>query len=207
MPKGSPELTKAREDEIIGACEKLYRTMSFKDVTIKEIGAVTSFTRTSIYTYFQTKEEIFLALFEREYRDWTAELDDIAADTVSDKQGLADKLARSLEKRALMLKLLAVNLYDMEENSRPERLVAFKRAYGASVDSLLAILEKAFPEMNGQERQSLLLTILQFLHGVYPYAFATEKQKKAMAEAGVSYEQHTIYELVSAGLLRMFGQQ
>ena len=81
MPKGSPELTKAREDEIIGACEKLYRTMSFKDVTIKEIGAVTSFTRTSIYTYFQTKEEIFLALFEREHRDWTAELDDIAADS------------------------------------------------------------------------------------------------------------------------------
>ena len=53
---------------------------------------------------------------------------------------------------------------------------------------------------------ALVLTILQFLHGVYPYAFATEKQKKAMAEAGVSYEQRTIYELVRAGLLRLFGQ-
>lgn len=206
MPKGSPELTKAREDEIMGACEKLYRTMSFKDVTIKEIGAVTSFTRTSIYTYFQTKEEIFLALFEREYRDWTADLDAIADGMSIDRKQLAEELARSLEKRALMLKLLAVNLYDMEENSRPERLVAFKRAYGASVDSLRAILEKAFPELPGQERQALLLTILQFLHGVYPYAFATEKQKKAMDEAGVSYEQHTIYELVRAGLLRLFGQ-
>ena len=63
MPKGSPALTRAREEEIMGACQRLYQTMSFKDVTIKEIGAVTSFTRTSIYTYFQTKEEIFLALF------------------------------------------------------------------------------------------------------------------------------------------------
>ena len=190
----------------MGACEKLYRTMSFKDVTIKEIGAVTSFTRTSIYTYFQTKEEIFLALFEREYRDWTADLDAIADGMSIDRTQVAEELARSVEKRALMLKLLAVNLYDMEENSRPERLVAFKRAYGASVDSLRAILEKAFPELPGQERQALLLTILQFLHGVYPYAFATEKQKKAMDEAGVSYEQHTIYELVRAGLLRLFGQ-
>ena len=54
MPKGSPELTAARKEEIISACEKLYQTMSFKDITLKEIGKETSFTRTSIYNYFQT---------------------------------------------------------------------------------------------------------------------------------------------------------
>ena len=55
MPKGSEELTKERENEIIDACKKLYRTKSFKEITIKEIGKTTSFTRTSIYNYFQTK--------------------------------------------------------------------------------------------------------------------------------------------------------
>ena len=49
MPKGSPELTNARKEEIINACEELYQTMSFKEITIKEIGKATSFTRTSIY--------------------------------------------------------------------------------------------------------------------------------------------------------------
>ncbi len=33
MPKGSEELTKERENEIIDACKKLYRTMSFKEIT------------------------------------------------------------------------------------------------------------------------------------------------------------------------------
>ena len=70
MPKGSPELTNARREEIIDACEELYKTMSFKEITIKEIGNVTSFTRTSIYNYFQTKEEIFLSLLKREYELW-----------------------------------------------------------------------------------------------------------------------------------------
>ena len=60
MPKGSEELTNARKEEIIDACASLYETMGFKDVTIRDIGARTSFTRTSIYNYFQTKEEIFL---------------------------------------------------------------------------------------------------------------------------------------------------
>ena len=79
MPKGSPELTASRREEIINACEKLYRTMSFKEMTLKEIGSATSFTRTSIYNYFQTKEEIFLALMQREYEIWAAEIGKICA--------------------------------------------------------------------------------------------------------------------------------
>ena len=43
MPKGSPELTNARREEIISACETLYQTMGFKEVTIKEIARYTSF--------------------------------------------------------------------------------------------------------------------------------------------------------------------
>ena len=54
MPKGSEELTNARKDEIINACASLYKTMGFKDITIRDIGAETSFTRTAIYNYFQT---------------------------------------------------------------------------------------------------------------------------------------------------------
>lgn len=64
MPARSEERTNARKEEIINACEMLYQTMNFKDITIKEIGNVTSFSRTSIYNYFETKEEIFLALLK-----------------------------------------------------------------------------------------------------------------------------------------------
>jgi AcrR family transcriptional regulator len=70
MIKGTPELIAARREEIINACERLYQTMSFKEITLKEIGAETSFSRPTIYNYFQTREEIFLALFEREYHRW-----------------------------------------------------------------------------------------------------------------------------------------
>ena len=33
--------------------------MSFRDITLKEIGQRTSFTRTSIYNYFQTRRRSF----------------------------------------------------------------------------------------------------------------------------------------------------
>ena len=40
------------------------------NVILKEVGKVTSFNRTAIYNYFNTKEEIFLALMQREYDLW-----------------------------------------------------------------------------------------------------------------------------------------
>ena len=79
MPKGSAELTRARKEEILAACRKLYETMSFKEITLKEIGQQTSFTRTSIYNYFETKEEIFLALFGQEYELLPEDLDGSAS--------------------------------------------------------------------------------------------------------------------------------
>lgn len=84
MPKGSPELTRARREEIINACEKLYEVMSFKEVTIKEISKYTSFTRPSIYNYFSTREDIFLALLQREYEARIRSVDSLSGSGKTD---------------------------------------------------------------------------------------------------------------------------
>lgn len=197
MPKGSAELTSARKEEIIRACASLYETMSFKDITIKEIGAVTSFTRTSIYNYFQTKEEIFLALLQQEYENWIVDLDKIAEthETMTNNE-LAQELAQSLERRVLLLKLMSMNHYDMEENSRIERLVEFKTAYGNSIRALERLLTKFCPQMGPTNRQQFLYAFLPFVYGVYPYTAVTDKQKKAMKKAETNFVYMSIYEMV-----------
>lgn len=194
MPKGSPELTASRKEEIINACEMLYKTMSFKEITIKEIGNATSFTRTSIYNYFQTKEEIFLALMQKEYEKWADEMNDIADnhDTMSDEE-FASAIAHSLEKHEQLLKLLAMNHYDMEENSRPERLKEFKVAYGASLDAVRKCVMKFFPS---EDVERFIFVFFPFLFGVYPYTMATEKQIKAMDNAEINFSIHSIYDII-----------
>ena len=100
MPAASEELTRARKDEIVNACAQLYETMSFKDITLRDIGARTSFTRTSIYNFFQTKEEIFLALMQREYEAWVGDLEAILrTHEVLSAEGFSDQLARTLARR------------------------------------------------------------------------------------------------------------
>lgn len=204
MPKGSETLTNARRNEIIEACAKLYQTMSFKDITIKEIGGATSFTRTSIYNYFQTKEEIFLALLEQEYELWTAELQSIMDENERlDRDSFADKIAGSLEHRRQLLKIMSMNMYDIEENSRMERLIEFKTIYGKSLQIFEDLLAKFFPAMGALERQDFIYCFFPFVYGIYPYTVVTDKQREAMKEAGVNYTYLSIYEITRNCLMRL----
>ncbi len=208
MPKGSEELTRARKDEIINACAELYETMNFKDVTLKEIGAKTSCTRTLIYYYFHTKEEIFLALLQREYEAWIEELDAIRESRESMSAGeFADELALSLERRSRLLKLMSMNHYDMEANSRMENLVSFKVAYGNSMRAVAACLEKFFPDMTPGDVQGFIYAFFPFMFGIYPYTVVTEKQREALERADANYAFMSIRELtrsMAEKLLRGF---
>ena len=207
MFKGTPALIAQRREEIINACEKLYQTMSFKEITLKEIGNETSFSRPAIYNYFQTKEEIFLALFELEYTRWNEDLEKILEENDSlAKSQVAEKIAHSLEKREQLLKLLSMNNYDMEANSRLELLTTFKAAYGKSMMNIRSILSKFCPEIGNEERENFIYVFYPFMFGIYPYAKVTEKQKTAMKDAQVNYLYQSIYEITYNCLIRLLGK-
>ena len=208
MIKGTPERVAERREEIINACEGLYQTMSFKEITLKEIGTVVPFSRPTIYNYFQTKEEIFLALFQREYDRWNEDLAKILEghDALSSRK-LAEEIAGSLARRPQLLKLLSMNNYDMEANSRPEQLTSFKRSYGRSLRLMRLLLEKYRPDVTAQGVQRILYVFFPFMFGIYPYAAVTEKQRAAMTEAGVDYAYPTIYDLTFRCLTRLLAQE
>ena len=196
-PKACPcrgaGLTAARREEIVDACAQLYEEMPFKDITLLKIGERTSFTRTSIYNYFQTREEIFLALLEREFAAWTEDLFALAEEPAS-REAFPERFAALLDKRKCMLKLLSMNLYDMESGSRFQELVAFKKTYGASMNAV-AWCVKAHTGASTAEAEQFVYTLYPFLIGVYPYTEATEKQRKAMEQAGIPYRPFTVSEL------------
>lgn len=206
MPRASEELTSARKDEIINACAELYGTMGFREITIRDIGARTSFTRTSIYNYFQTKEEIFLALLEREHRLWIADIEAVERENEAmSVESFAGALSSTLEKRKIMLKLMSMNLYDMECNSRLENLVEFKHAYADALVAIRRCLEKFFPRMTAADIREFELAFFPFLFGVYPYTSHSEKQKAAMELAGVEYEEYSVGKIVKDFAARVLG--
>ncbi len=195
-----------RKEEILEACKELYDRYSFKDITIKLISEHTSFSRPSIYNYFETKEEIFLALFQQEYEKWTEELDEIRnQNDILSKEEFAKLLAHTLEDKERLLKLLSMNMYDIEENSRMEKLKEFKRAYGNSVHAVKLCLNKFFKDMTEEETIKFIYLFFPFMFGIYPYVVVTEKQKQAMEEVGIHYKYYSIYELAYMEIKKLLG--
>lgn len=204
MPKSSREVTAHRREEIIDACAELYSTMPYCEVTMKKIAEKTTFSRPSIYNYFETMGEIFLALLSREYDLWTADLTALAETHERlTAEELSCGIAHSLFKRGTMLKIQSVNLYDIENTSRTERLVEFKRCYFASVRALYRCLGKYRPDMTEEEMEAFCCVFFPYLQGVYPFTTPSGKQCAAMKEAGIPFRSCGLYEAVRACVMRL----
>ena len=184
-----------RRAEIVRACRELYQTMSFKDITIKEISKYTSFSRPSIYNYFTTKESIFLEIFREEYALWCDDMDTIITKykKLSVKK-FTDKLAQTLENRPVLLKLLSMNLYDLEENCSLTDLTTFKREYRRALDTVERLLTVYFPRMHKSDRERFIYIFFPFMFGLYPYANVTPKQKQAMIASGIKFPTKRVYD-------------
>ena len=207
MRKGTPEEIARKREEIVDACEQLYQTTGFKEITLKEISKITSFSRPTIYNYFETKEEIFLALFKREYDRWNEDLQSINEENERlTKAQLAEKIAQSLAERPQLLKLLSMNNFDMEANSRQEFLTSFKKSYGGSLRRMSRLLTKFCPDMSVSDIQNFIYIFFPFMFGIYPYTEVTEKQRTAMEEAGINYVYQSVYELTYSCLIRLLGE-
>ena len=150
------------------------------------------------------KEEIFLALLQKEYELWVGAMEAVMAEKEAmTRDELAQTLARTLTDRPRLLRLLSMNLYDMEANSRPERLAEFKVAYGASLNAVSHMVGKYVPEMDESARRQFLYAFFPFIYGIYPYTSVTEKQKAAMAQAGIPYVYQSAYDLTYTCLKKL----
>lgn len=199
------KITDSREEEIIDSCEKLYKKVGFKNVNFKLISENISCSRPTIYNYFETKEEIFLALVEREYIKWNKDLNKIYDENDNlTKEKFIDKLSESLSKRKTLLKLISMNMYEMEENSSFESVKKYKLAYTDSVKLLTKCLIK-FLGKSDAEATSIVFTFYPFMIGIYPYSAVTKKQKKAIEEIGFKYDYYTDLELIKMGLENILG--
>ena len=204
MPKVSEEHKAERKKEIIDACEKIYKEQGFYGVTIKGISTETSFTRPAIYSYFETKDEILLALLNREYEKWCDALDEVAKDaTGSERSALADRMAKTLEEREILLRIQNMNLFEIELNSRTERLAEFKVLYRRMILSLMAILKSYKPDVTDEECDVFSRVFSSFLFGVYPFVYHTEKQLEAMRMANVPHTETTIPEMAYQCLVKI----
>ena len=64
-----------------------------------------------------------------------------------------------------------------------------------SLCSCAPAIDLSVKDISTEEVKEILYVFFPFMFGIYPYAEVTDKQRKAMEEAGVEYNYHSIYEI------------
>ena len=176
-----------RQQEIIRACEELYETMEYEDISIKEIAKSTSICRSNIYNYYQTKDEIFLDILERDYLSWMEDIKDRMAGEEPGRESYCRNIAATAALHPRLLKLMSVHYIAIEKNCSLEKLTAFKHAIHPFQETMEEILRTYFPKASREKIQNFLFLLLSLIQGIYSMTSLCEKQVKAMQEVDPDY--------------------
>jgi AcrR family transcriptional regulator len=201
MPRSSAKLRESRRQEIVSACEELYKDKGFNEITLLDISHATILTRTALYKYYQTKEEIFLDLLKLEHERWSEALTHILNDNkVLSEEEFVVQIAKTLDDRLQLLRLMAMNVFELEAKSRYERVVEFKISMGKPMKLIRDILDKFITDMSDEQKEQFVYAFFPLIFGIYPYSVINERSFQAMEEAGIEFHYYTVYELCCNGI-------
>ncbi|MDD2972568.1 MAG: TetR family transcriptional regulator [Lachnospiraceae bacterium] len=191
-----------RQNEIISACQKIYMDEGYEEVTLKKISDMTSFTRPALYSYYKSKEEIFLDILKEEFALWQADLTNRCADINEYSRELfCTILTDSMCERTTLLELLAVHLNTIENNTRLERLVEFKKTVYHCFDTLTQIIDCFFPLKDESAKKEFFDLFITYLNGLYPHIFHSKIQKQAMELTGRPHMEKDLRQVCYQNLL------
>ncbi|MBJ7005421.1 TetR family transcriptional regulator [Streptomyces sp. CRPSP2-6A1] len=123
----SVEAKQAREAAILDAARTLGRVRGVRDVTLTDIAAAVGMHKSALLRYFETREQIFLALTAEGWRDWSAELRaDLGRRSEATSAEVAAVFAGTLAARPMFCDLLAQAPLNLERNVSIESVRSFK---------------------------------------------------------------------------------
>lgn len=130
-----------RRAEILRAAEDLWATTPYADLSMNQVAGAAQLAKGTLYLYFDTKEELFLALVDGHLKAWidraSALLDERRPRTPSQ---LADVLLEAGKDARPLRRLLVLLGTVLERRVRPELLREFRQTLNARVEGLLALM-------------------------------------------------------------------
>jgi len=171
-----------RISEIIGATARLYEKYGFTEITFVSIAKEANFTRSNLYKYFNSKEEIFLEFLKHDIILWRQDL----AATLKRNKGysVGEFAAVWLEvqgRHARMLNLISI-LYDyLEKKSSIESLTDFKAMAKDEFGILSELLCGLLPALSMENAVKFLNMQLAASIGLFTMTNLSEAQQSVLA--------------------------
>ncbi len=201
----SSEQKEERRRAILSAAWQMYRETSYEAVNIAQVAKKAGIAKGTVYLYFKTKEELFLALLAREFEAWFNEVQS-SLENIRAAQGtctiddFVDGLAATLENRSTLIRLLAISHAVLEQNINFETAFSFKRALLNRMAQIGVLLESVLPFLHAGDGMYIVVNTYVLMMGVQHLAepapivqrVIKEKNLAALRVEFMDYFLHTL---------------
>jgi TetR/AcrR family transcriptional regulator len=170
----------ARRDAILVAAQALFCKEPFESIAMSDIAAAAGLAKGTLYLYFRTREEIFLALLTREYSSWLAAFARESKRLASPEATL-DWIAASFAERREFVHLAALLHAVLERNLPIETARDFKLAAEIGIAGIAPDLARALRLEGETEARRFLRWLQVCVVGVHQLSSPTPAVRAAMA--------------------------
>jgi AcrR family transcriptional regulator len=188
----SDEQKEQRVRELTDTAARLYETTPLAEITIAMIAREAGWTRSNVYKYFATKEEVFLELLRFDVAAWCGDVEVLCKGWSGSTSDFAQAWAELPMRNLRMVELMTVLLSVLERNCSVERLTAFKAALREDMVRIGQALSEALPFRDAEAVTGFLQASSSLLMGSAPLWSPTEKQLEAMDNADYPHDEERI---------------
>ena len=155
----SDEKKTKRKQAIYEAALKLFKNKGYENVSLNAIAAEVGFAKSNVYSYFSSREEIYLAIFSDLFKVWLKECLEALAKMppgISVPQFTEQWVDIAIRHKSLA-NLAPLLFISLEKNSSYDQLVAFKElSLSATADHTLAMM-RLFPDLSEEHVSRFLM--------------------------------------------------
>lgn len=176
--------TKQKEErisEILDASAALFHTKSYDEVSMIMIANKSGFTRSNLYRYFKTKEEIFLELYINDVVLWKESLIVNLVGNES-KEEFVDIWIKVLTEQDRLLELMPLLALSLEKNSSEEVYKRIKRKLYLEVVEIRDAVGKIFPKLDASSLFQFLIMQQALVAGLWPMCQYNDMQTNVLSD-------------------------
>lgn len=177
------EQKEQRISEIVAATERLYEKYGFDEITFVLIAEEASFTRSNLYKYFTTKEEIFLEFMRNDINIYVKNL---VKEFSKKKKYSVDQFVATwvkvLVKNKRLLNLFGILFSSLEKNCTFEALTEFKLGTKNDLISVVELLCTVFPGLDQEKAKEFFYLQFALAVGLFQMTNHSELQKKVLEQ-------------------------
>lgn len=162
----------ARRQHILDTAWALFQEQDYEQVNMIDVAKGAGLAKGTLYLYFKTKEELFLAILSEQFEAWFDDIDTFLQSDVTPLNAaeFSEQLTETLVKRPFLIRLFALLHPILERNVKPDAALQFKVMLINRVSQTGTHLETRLPFLKPGQGPQLQLQIYAIILGLQQMA-------------------------------------